>query len=176
MENNFQVNAGEPKSIRTKFFNPAEFLGKGWAVWRGPAGGDGLTGKEDMDQRSLAIKEVDFSQILFETCFKEGENLITGEEKLSRLKQTDHILLGGNAFLGLWEDYQANKENSILEWLFRNRKITYLDFFEILRGPSGRRYVLCLYRHVDGWWHWCYGWLDDDWDAGRRSAVLASQS
>ncbi|MDO9231025.1 MAG: hypothetical protein Q7U36_00905 [bacterium] len=40
-----------------------------------------------------------------------------GEEKLRRLKEEkpEFIRFAGNVFLGLWLDYQANKENSILE-------------------------------------------------------------
>lgn len=43
----------------------------------------------------------------------------------------------------------------------------------ILRGPDGRRCVLCLYWH-DGAWFWCFRWLGYDWDASDPSAVLAS--
>lgn len=40
-------------------FNPAKFIGAGWTIWRGPADGDGLSGEEDHDERSLAIMEID---------------------------------------------------------------------------------------------------------------------
>ncbi|MCX6713049.1 MAG: hypothetical protein NTY66_02475, partial [Candidatus Vogelbacteria bacterium] len=77
----------------------------------------------------------------------------------------------------LWLDYQANKENSVLGWLYRTRKITYLDFFGlVLRDPDGRRCVLCLYRHGDGSWLWNYYWLDGDWESERCSAGLANDS
>jgi len=175
LKNRARIVIGEIKYIRTKPFNPAEFIGKDWRIWRGPIGGDGLTGEKDTDPRSQDIAEIEIARILFETCLREGENSIKGEEKLSRLKKAGHIRLGGNTFLGLWEDYQANKENSILELLYRTRKITYLDFFgDILRAPDGRRSVLCLYRNDDGQWDWLYNWLGHDWNADHLSAGYAS--
>lgn len=175
LKNGAQFIIGEPKVIRTKFFDPARFIGKDWRIWRGPADGDGLTGEKDTDPRSQDIAEIEIARILFETCLREGENSIAGEEKLSRLKKAGHIRLGGNTFLGFWEDYQANKENSVLEWLYRTRKITYLDFFgDILRDPRGRRFVLCLYRRGGGQWFWCYDWLGSGWDAVILSAGYAS--
>lgn len=174
VENNFRVFVGKPKVIRTKFFDPARFIGKDWRIWRGPADGDGLTGEEDMDPRR-DIAEIEIARIIFETCLKEGENSITGEEKLSRQKKAGYIRLGGNTFLGFWEDYQANKENSVLEWLYQTRKITYLDFFgDILRDPSGSRRVLCLDRSGDGRWGWSCGWLGGGWGAGSLSAGYAT--
>jgi len=175
LKNGAQFIIGEPKVIRTKFFDPARFIGKDWRIWRGSANGDGLTGEKDTDPRSQDIAEIEIARILFETCLREGENSITGEEKLSRLKKAGHIRLGGNTFLGLWEDYQANKENSVLEWLYRSAKITYMDFFgDVLRSPGGRRRVLYLYRFDDGSWFWRVHWLGFDWVVDDSSAGLAS--
>lgn len=166
---------GESKSFQTKPFNPAEFIGKGWTIWKGPIDGDGLSGEEDTDKRSLALTEIELASLSFEICLKEGEGPIKGEEKLRRLKKNPNLIrLGGNVFLGLWLDYQANKENSALEWLFRNRRITYLDFFGlILRNPNGYRDVLYLYRS-GGVWYWNCHWLENGWSADYFSAVRAS--
>jgi hypothetical protein len=49
---------GDSKSILTKSFDPVSFLGKGWATWKGPADGDGLSGEEDIDPRSLALSQI----------------------------------------------------------------------------------------------------------------------
>ncbi len=167
---------GEPKVFLAKPFNPAEFISKDWAIWKGPIDGDGLSGEEEIDKRALALTEIELSSLSFETCLKEGEKLIKGEEKLRRLKEKpDLVRLGGNVFLGLWLDYQANKENSALKWLFRNRKITYLDFLGlVLRNPGGHRGVLYLYRLGDGEWCWHYRWLENDWHGDGFSAVRAS--
>lgn len=169
----------DPKSFLTKPFDLAGFLGKGWAIWKGPIDGDGLSGEEDVDLRSLTFTEIEFAKFLFETCLKEGETSITGEEKIRRLKEEkpNFIRFGGNVFLGLWEDYQANKENSILEWIYRNFKIRFMDFPGlILRNPSGNRKILGLRRDGDGRWYRRYGWLDNQWNADDPSAGCASQS
>lgn len=170
------VSDGQARSLIASFaVDPARFIGKDWRIWRGPADGDGLTGEKDTDPRSQDTAEIEIARILFETCLREGENSIPGEEKLSRLKKAGHIRLGGNAFLGFWEDYQANKENSVLEWLYRTRKITYLDFFgDILRDPNGDRSVLYLCRRDDGQWGWSCNWLGVGWGAGILSAGYAS--
>ena len=167
---------GDPKSVLTKPFDPVEFIGKGWSTWKGSAGGDGLSGDEDIDPRSTSLSEIEISKIIFETCLKSGEKSITREEKLRRLKEkTDFIRFGGNVFLGLWLDYQANKENSILEFIYRNFKITYIDFpGQILRSPNGGRDVLYLYRDDGGRWDWFCYWLDFDCFADNPSAGCAS--
>lgn len=180
LKNGARFIFGEPQIIQTKPFNPAEFpgLGKGWAFWKGPADGNGLTGEEDFDPRSRALTEINIARLRFETCLREGESSIKGEEKIRRLKEmADFIRLGGNAFLGFWEDYQANKENSALEWIYRTRKISFIDFpDDILRSPNGSRSILYLFRDDVGKWSWLVNWLDGGWHADDPSAGLASQS
>ncbi len=162
LQNGAQFSFGEMK-VATKPFDPAQFIGKGWSL---------IT--EEHGVRNDALTEVDFSKASYETCLKDGESSIKGEEKLKRMKENANIRLGATAFMGLWEDYQAHKENSILERFYREQKITYLDFFgDILLAPDGHRGVLCLYR-LDGGWYWGYRWLERGWSAGFRSASLAS--
>ena len=177
LNNGCQLIIGEPRIIRINpdlRFNPTEFIGAGWTVWKGPADGDGLKGEEDLDKRSLALTEIDLATAIFESGLKKGESSINGEEKLKRLQASANTQFGGNVFLALWQDYQQNKENSCLEWLWRNRKISWMSFFGlVLRDPNGDRGVLCLYR-VDDEWYWSYAWLGNFWSAGRLSAGLAS--
>lgn len=155
-------------------FNSAEFIGKSWAFWKGPKDGSGLEGEEERDKASAAFAEVDFDRADFLTCLKNGENSITGEEKLIRLKSSGRIRYGATVFMGLWENYQAceNKGESVLEKLYQQKGITYIDFFgDVLRGQDGHRCVLYLYRDVVGQWDWhCY-WLDNGWYAQSFSAV-----
>jgi len=163
----------------TNFFNPAEFFfGESWSIWKGPIDGDGLSGEEDIDSRSLALSQIEINKFLFETCLKEGENSITGEQKLLHLKEKPNFIrFGGNVFFEFWLDYQAKKENSFLEQVYKKYKITYLDFFgTILRGPGGDRNVLCLYRNDDGQWSCLYDWLANDWNADCLSAGCASSA
>lgn len=176
LKNGGRMMVGEPKKVKldhTKPFNPTKFIGdKGWTTWLGPADGDGLSGEPDQDLREMALDEVDFSQAaLIKNFLKASESSITGEENLRRQKEAGDIRLGGATFLALWQDYQANRENSVLEWLYRTRKITYLDFFGlVLRSPFGYRCVLCLRRRGDGSWGWDCDWLGGDWDSERGSA------
>jgi hypothetical protein len=110
----------------------------------------------------LELAEVDLAKFVFETCLEKNETSISGEEKFLRLKEkSEFIRFGANVFLGLREDYQAKKENSVLEWLYRNHKITFMDFpGTVLRCPYGDRHVLCLFRNDGGGWDWNYNWLD----------------
>lgn len=145
----------------SKPFNPTEFIGPDWK-------------EAERDERSYALTEIDFSQVLLETCLEKNEDRITGETKLKRLKEKELIRLGGQQFLALWLDYQANKENSVLEWLRKTRGITYLDFPGlVLLYPDGSRYVLYLFWY-GGQWYWDYYWLDYVWDGRHFSAALAS--
>lgn len=153
-------------AVATAPLNPSQFIGKEWAII-----------PEERDPRSAALSEVDFSQVLFETCLKENESSIKGEEKLIRLKASKNIRPGATVFMGLWEDYREHKEDSVLECLFKERGITYLDFFgDVLLDPDGNRCVLSFYRCDDGVWRWLYYWLVHDWSAARPSASLASET
>lgn len=145
-------------------FDPVQFVGKRWALIPG-----------EHDTRCDVITEIDFSTVLFETCLKEGEKSITGEEKLARLKAGGNIRLGLTVFAGLWTDYQAHKNNSTLECLYKEQSIAYLDFFgDVLLGLDGGRCVLSLCRDDAGVWDWYCDWLDSDWGVADRSASLAS--
>lgn len=157
------------KITRTIPFNPAEFLGQSWSIWKGPADGDGLSGDEEQDERSLALTEVNLSQTQLVTCLK-GEVHIKGEEKLKRLKAFGHTRLDGKIFQTLWE----NKQLIPASWKEKINDNTRYIFFDgtILCGPRGRRGVLYLCWR-DGGWRWGCGWLGRGWDAGSPSAVLA---
>lgn len=148
--------------VTTQPFDPVVSIGKGWSIVA-----------EERDKRSAALPEVDFSQVVFETCLPEGESSIKGEEKLKRLKAGGNIRLGSTVFMGLWEEYKAHKEDSVLERLHKEQDITYIDFFgDVLLGPNGHRDVLGLARGV-GAWRWGCGRLEGEWSAGHRSASLA---
>lgn len=158
-------------------FDPARFINKDWAFWKGPKCGDGLNGQEERDRASLALTEVDFEKVDLLTCLKQGESSITGEEKLVRLRRIGRPLCGATQFMGLWQDYQQNKAQSVLEKLYQQKGVTYVDFFgDILRDPDGHRHVLYLCRRVDGLWGWFYDWLGVDWCDRSFSAVAQQVS
>ena len=156
---------------RTRPFNPAEFIGEGWSIWRGPADGNGLEGDEEQDERSLKLTEVNFSKVRLETCLKGGESSVKGEEKLKRLKETNCIRLDAKIFQTLWQNQHLIPES----WKEKTNGNTTYVFFDgtTLRGPFGRRIVLYLFFR-DGKWYWYYCWLEDDWHDNSPSAVLAS--
>lgn len=156
-----------------KSFSPAKFIGRGWTVWKGPANGNGLEGDEDRDVREDDLPIIDWDQVVMETHLQEKETLVHGEEKLKRVIVSGNIQLGGKAFLSLWEDYQANRENSVLEKL-RRKGVTRIYFFGLrLRSPRGSRGVLYLYFSGSEW-GWDYFWLNNLWSAHHPSASLAS--
>src|SRR3989344_9625463 len=67
LRNNARLVIAGPKILRpdsSLTFNPTEFVGQGWTAWKGPADGDGLTGKEAIDSRAPALTEIDFSKVL----------------------------------------------------------------------------------------------------------------
>lgn len=164
------------KLVLSKVFNPAEFIGKDWSVWKGPIDGKGLEGEEDRDVREDALTVIEWDQVILETNLQEGETYVKGEDKLCRLKAGKNIRLGGRAFLSLWEDYKTNKADSVLEKLRRAKNVTRIYFFGLtLRFPYGYRYVLYLCFN-DGKWDWNCRWLGHDWAADVRSASLTSVS
>jgi hypothetical protein len=135
-------------------FNPAEFVGSDWAVWKGPTDGNGLNGVEDRDVREDLLTEVDIIDLLFEDCLQ-GDSLITRGLMIERAQKSGKVRLGGKTFLALWQDYQETGRDSFLEHLYKTRGISYLDFIGlVLRHPAGIRSILVLYRTHEGLWKW----------------------
>lgn len=158
--------------VATAPFNPAECIGSGWSFWKGDPKGNGKDGDETRDKASLALTEVDFEKPDFLTCLNDGESRILGEEKLVRLRALNRTIYGTTVGWGLWLDYQQNGAQCVLEKLYQQKGIEYVDFFgDVLRGPSGYRYVLDLARRDDGSWGWFCGWLGSDWRAMDFTAV-----
>jgi len=142
---------------RKKPFNPNEFFGRVWTIM-------------EEDERSLSLWEVDFRKICLETYLRSGEQRITGEEKLRRLKNAGHIRLDAKVFQTIWN----NKDKIPASWKEKtNGGRTYI-FFDgtVLQHPSGSRCIFCLYWR-DCEWSWHLSWLGSYWLADGPSAVLA---
>jgi hypothetical protein len=138
----------------SKKFDPALFIGEGWAA-------------AEEDERANELTEIDVSTIALVTGLKKDEQYITGEEAVKRLKDTPHIRLGGRAFLALWENKPLIPES----W---KRELVFVSFDGlILLHRNGNRYS--VYISWDGiGWHWYSGWLGNNRSARNQSAVLAS--
>jgi hypothetical protein len=143
---------------RSKPFDPTRFIGSGWRI-------------VEEDTRALAITEIDFSKVRFDSGLKEGESVIDGEEKLKRLKQLPGIRLDAKTGQTLYEE----KGQATLRWLYDTYGIRWFELAgTVLRYSDGDRCFLCLGRRGVGSWVWgCY-WLG----RGRRrdgvSPLLAS--
>jgi hypothetical protein len=159
--NGGRVIVGDPKVIlinRSTPFNPTKFIGTGWTI-------------EEQDERSIALTEVDLTAIRFESMLKEGETLVNGEDKLTRLKDAGHIRLDAKILETLWD----NQHLIPAKWKEQTNGNTTFIFFDgtVFRSPRGRRYVLCLYW-FGGQWGWDYDRLGLGWLVVSPSAVLAS--
>jgi len=160
-----------------KDFDPAKFIGKNWAFWRGSTCGEGMEGDEDHVQETGIV---DFEQILLETHLQKGESSISGEEKMKRARAGENKQLGAKSFLALWNDWKERKaegkpEESVLERLRKSGKIENVVYFfgSTLRSPDGNRRVLCLCFRGGGW-GWGCSWLGRHWRADDPSVALAS--
>lgn len=168
---------GEPLILpidRSKPFNPAEFIGSGWSIWLGPAGGDGLEGEEERDYRSATLTYLDLKKVQLATCLKRCERSTTGEKRLKRLKADGRIRLDENAFKAFWEN-QALIPSRFKERVNGNIQFIFFDGV-VLRSPDGLRCALDLSFRSNGSWRWGCNWLDSDRSASYPSAVLASQN
>ena len=158
---------------RAKPFDPAVFIGAGWSIWRGPAGGSDLEGKEQQDERSRALSRVDLGKARFETCLAEGEVIITGEERLRRLLQRKNEFIRADAAIGVVLLQQPGQV--ILEWLYQTYGVTWFELPGTeLRDPLGNRCFLCLCRGGGGRWRWSCYWLGFDRRADFPALVLAN--
>jgi len=136
---------------RSRPFDPASIGKKGWSI-------------AEQDERSLALREIDLNEVRLFSIPNNGM-VITGEERLRRLKQAGHIRLDIKIFQMLCGRFGLIPEHWELDTICFDGTI-FLDL-------DGRRRVFYLERH-DNHWGWHYDTLDSVWYIGRSSAVLAS--
>ncbi len=139
---------------RSQPFDPSVFIGeKGWKI-------------DEQDGRSLALVEIDLSEIRLENMLRpEDGGSIQGEKKLKRLKAVGHVRLDAAVFKALWDNPYLIPEH----W-----KGKYVCFEgTVLWSPRGLRFVLFLCLRGSRW-DWYYYWLGRNCGDDRPSAVLAS--
>jgi hypothetical protein len=143
---------------RSKPFDPVKFIGRGWSI-------------VEEDERSLALAEIDFAKVRFESGLNEHEKVITGDVKLQRLKAMPEIRLDAKVGQALYEE----KGQATLRFIYDHFGVSWFELAgTVLRRSGGFRYFLCLYRSGDGSWGWrCY-WLVDVRRRDRVSPLLAS--
>jgi hypothetical protein len=158
---------------RSKPFNPAEFIGAGWGIWRGLADGNGLEGEEEQDARSLVITEVDLNKVILDATLNAGENYITGEERLRRLEKKVATKMDAAIFQALWNNKHLIPER-FKEKTNGNTTYVFVDG-TTLRSPDGFRYSL-FFAWDAGLREWSWGcrWLGRDRVVSYPSALLAS--
>lgn len=154
-----RVRATEPHILERQEFDHVKFLGEGWSI------------DEQLGHRTG--NNLDAGQIIGNDYLREDESYTTGEERIKRIKAApDDIQLDAKDFMALWSE----EGHATLKWLYDTKGISCLSFWDtILRGPSGSRNVLFLYRSVDGSWDWGCRWLGSDWNANSSASLLASR-
>jgi len=150
---------GESKivAINRDHFDPKKFIGDDWSIL-----------EDETDTRSS--DEFNLTKVELVTMLNDGETCLKGEEKLKRLKSSDHIRLDADIFLTFWKNKHLIPES----WKEKINGNTRFIFFDgtVLRRSDGGRYVLYLYWR-GGAWNWSVHLLDHVW-YDSYSAVLAS--
>lgn len=155
---------------RSKQFEPSVDIGSDWSIWLGRADGDGHHGEEQQDARSLALHEVNFAErARFLTCLADDKSIISGEDRLARLYETNCIRADANIGWALF-----NEPNQlVLRWIYETFKITWFELpGTILRTRAAIRYHFCLNREHDGRWTYGCGRLVDERDATKPALVI----
>lgn len=145
------------KFIDVAVFSPVAFIGEGWSF------------AEPRNPRSAVLGLLDdYSKVKLSTDWLEGKSSVDSETRRTRiLADTASTSLNTDHFF----DLLNNKEKIPEEWKKVKGVITFDG--DVLLGPNGDRYVLCLSLGDVKWGWGCYG-LDGQWSASRPSAVLAS--
>ncbi len=146
------------------------FIGNGWTIWRGPANGNGLRGKDDQDERSLALTKLDLTKVQFETTLKKNENCVGGKERHNRLRKMGYIRLDIKIRQTLFENETLIPES----WKDNINGYCRYIFFDgtFLRNPDGQRCVPYMCWR-NGEWILSDRWIDMDFGVGDPSAILA---
>jgi len=102
-------------------------------------------------------KELDFQKVRFVTMLLDGEECITGEDRLSRLKKCDLLRLCAGTFLFLMENQHLIPES----WkeVDGNTRFIYFDG-TVLERSNGDRCVMFMFW-LSGRWTFSVRWLNN---------------
>lgn len=142
---------------RSQPIDPVKLLRPGWTI-------------AEQDERSLALKEVDLSQVRLVQTLNPGERCVQGEAKIQRLRSAGYILLDAKIFQTLWKNQRLipkswrQKTGRHATWIF-------FDGTVLASEKEDARCVLFLYWKGKRWYRGCF-WLESGWEAHWPSAVL----
>ncbi|MDP3764108.1 MAG: hypothetical protein Q8Q95_00600 [bacterium] len=143
-------------------FDPASFsgLGKDWSL-----------GEED--ECSLSLTEINLTNIRLETCLKDKEKRIDGNERIKRLKELGRVRFDIKIFQTFWK----NKDLIPQEWKNKVDGRTLFVSFDgtELYGPDGRLYTVFLFWSGKRW-RWSPGSIEGSRGFNEPSAVLINTS
>jgi hypothetical protein len=132
------------------------------------------------DKKSVALREVDVTNIAFETMMEAGEVSITAEERVKRHVAARHLCLDAQVLFALYDDFISHKkeghqEESHLEWLRHNKGIHRMVFpGTVIKSPYGGRCIFSLAfvseRYGWDWTHDC-GWFNTKLLPSQPSAI-----
>ncbi len=112
----------------------------------------------DKDPRAMKVLHIDWDKIKYKSFVEPGQ-IITGNEKLARMKQAGVIRLDWSWAFLLKHDHDHYNADSVLEHLYRTKGIEELNFFGTILGfkhspGSDRQNVRVLRRNgtSDGQW------------------------
>ena len=165
----FQVIINNPSVItieRYESFKPQDLLGEGWRiVWQ--------------DDRSLAITELDLSNVVFDSFVgsKEPWIYIRGYARSKRLEEAscNYIPLDAEIFQTLWENpYLIPDSWKSMDGKDDENGRTIYIFFNgtILQDENGAKCILALCWNQNKGWFFRTRYINDIWCSYHLSALL----
>jgi hypothetical protein len=115
---------------------------------------------DEEDERSLALTEINLSDVRFEHMFDSKEPfMVSGEMRLERIKKAGYVRLDANIFQILFKNQYLipEKWKKIESGYIKN---IYFDG-TIFSNTHGNRYVLSMYW-TGRCWGWCPHWLGEN--------------
>lgn len=128
---------------------------------------------KSQDRRSLTLRKLDFGRVVFPKQPSYWRASMAC--KIHCLEEEGYILLDAAIGQALWQNYCLMKsrgrvQKSVLMALQRRLGISYIDFpGTIVKGQTGRQYVVCLYLEYDSW-------VDEDPDTGRITTEYSDET
>lgn len=134
---------------RTELFDPSKRFGAGWTIWRGHKDGDGLKGPLDIDNASIAMEQIDFQDVSFESFMDGQAHPLDGEQRLLRIRDREVIALDAKVGEAAIDD----PHQVMLRYLHDLYGITSFELAgTVLRRPDGKRFHAAVDRLPHGEW------------------------